>query len=62
MEQGSNPAMRLLKPFLRDNGLSRSTWYRMADKPRVVRNGRKIYIRAVDEATWRERLERVATR
>jgi hypothetical protein len=54
--------MRPLKSFLRDHGLSRSTWFRMADKPKVVRIGKKIYIRAVDEATWRAKLERVATR
>jgi hypothetical protein len=45
-----------LKGFLAENSISRSTWYRMEPRPRVVRIGRKILIRVEDAAAWRERL------
>jgi len=50
------PAMVPLKGFLAENSISRSTYYRMPDKPRIIRIGRKILIRAEDAAAWRERL------
>jgi hypothetical protein len=45
-----------LKGFLAENSISRSTFYRMEPKPRVIRVGRKILIRVEDAAAWRERL------
>jgi hypothetical protein len=45
-----------LKGFLAEHSISRSTFYRMEIKPRVIRVGRKILIRAEDAAAWRERL------
>jgi len=53
------PAMLSLKGFLAENSISRSTFYRLETKPRVIRMGRKILIRAEDAAAWRERLARV---
>ena len=50
------PAMVPLKGFLAEHSISRSTFYRMETKPRVIRIGRKILIRAEDAAAWRERL------
>jgi hypothetical protein len=41
-----------LKGFLAENSISRSR----EPRPRVVRIGRKILIRAEDAAAWRERL------
>jgi len=46
------PAMVSLKGFLAENSISRSR----EPRPRVVRIGRKILIRAEDAAAWRERL------
>jgi hypothetical protein len=51
--------MLSLKGFLAENSISRSTFYRLETKPRVIRMGRKILIRAEDAAAWRERLARV---
>ena len=50
------PAMLSLKGFLAENSISRSTFYRLETKPRVIRMGRKILIRVEDAAAWRERL------
>jgi predicted DNA-binding transcriptional regulator AlpA len=50
--------LQTLKEFLADNRISRATWYRhMSDRPKVIRMGRKILIRAEEVEAWRKRME-----
>jgi len=45
-----------LKEFLAQNRISRATFYRLPEKPRPVRLGRKILIHPEDADAWQRRM------
>jgi len=45
-----------LKEFLAQNRISRATFYRLPEKPRLVRLGRRVLIQPEDADAWQRRM------